>query len=42
MFGCDIDKSIFSDKAFQSYSLGWKKISWIFLASLTNERFDEC
>ena len=25
MFGCDINKSISSDKAFQSYSFGWNK-----------------
>ena len=25
MFGRNINKSIFSDKAFQSYSFGWKK-----------------
>ena len=25
MFGCDFNKSIFSDKGFQSYSFSWKK-----------------
>ena len=44
MFGHNINKYIFSDKAFQSYSFGWKKDLLKYFESfyLTNERFDEC
>ena len=46
MLGCDINNSVFSDKAFQSYSFGRlkKRSLEMFFGSfyLTNERSDEC
>ena len=42
-YGCDINKSIFLDKAFQNYSFSWKKdlvdFFWLFL--FNKQRFEE-
>ena len=45
MFGRNITESIFSEKAFQSYSFGWKKdllIFFFFFFLFNKLTFDEC